>query len=156
MLSTLASNTSKLEDPVRGSLAQPVVVGGTTALPTGAEFTGTVTNVQESGRVKGKAALAFRFVRLVAHGETYRIQTSQVTSEAAADRGSDVKKGGLGAGVGAIVGGVVGGGKGAAIGAVAGGAGTVMATKGNEVALEPGTVVTALLQEAVTVTVPLK
>ena len=54
-----------------------------------------------------------------------------------------MKKGGVGAGLGAIVGGIAGGGKGAAIGAVAGGTGTVPATKGREVEIAPGTVVTA-------------
>ena len=76
--------------------------------------------------------------------------------EAAADTKSDVKKGGLGAGAGAIVGGVVGGGKGAAIGAVAGGAGTVLATKGNEVEIPSGTVVSVLLQDPITLRVEAK
>ena len=89
-------------------------------------------------------------------GETYEIQSALITCEAAQDRRQDAVKGGIGAGIGAIVGGVVGGGKGAAIGAVAGGSGTVLATKGKEVQVTPGTIVTALLQEAVTVTVPFK
>jgi hypothetical protein len=69
---------------------------------------------------------------------------------------SSRKKGGSGAGLGAVVGGIAGGGKGAAIGAVAGGAGTVLATKGCEVEIAPGTVVTAVLQSALTVRVPIK
>jgi len=156
VLSTLASTTSKVEDPVRASLAKPVVVSGTTVLPTGSELSGTVTDVKESGRVKGRASLAFRFNSLKAHGETYRIQTAQVSTEAEANRGSDVKKGGVGAGLGAVVGGVIGGGKGAAIGAVAGGTGAVLGTKGGEIQIAPGTPATALLQEALTVTVPVK
>jgi hypothetical protein len=156
VLSTLASNTSKVEDPVKGSFAQPVVVSGETAIPAGSEISGSITDVKESGRVKGRASIAFRFDRCVLRGETVRIHMASVTREAAQEKKQDVKKGGLGAGVGAIVGGVVGGGKGAAIGAVAGGAGGVMATKGNEVRIEPGTVVTALLQEPITVSVPVR
>jgi hypothetical protein len=145
-----------VEDPVKGSLAKAVVVDGKTVLPAGSEIMGTVTDAKESGRVKGKASVTFRFDRLVVRGETYRIQTARVTREAAQDKGSDVKKGGVGAGVGAVVGGVIGGGKGAAIGAVAGGTSGVLATKGNEVQVEPGTAVTALLQQALTVSVPVK
>ena len=153
VLSSLASDKSKVEDPVKGSLAKPVLVSGMTALPEGTQITGAVTDAKESGRVKGRASLAFRFNHMVVDGESVAVQTAAVTREAAADTKSDVKKGGLGAGLGAVVGGVVGGGKGAAIGAVAGGTGTVLATKGNEVSVPAGTVVDVLLQDPVKVTV---
>jgi L-aminopeptidase/D-esterase-like protein len=156
VLSTLASNTSKVEDPVRGALAEPVVVSGRTALPKGTELSGTVTDVKESGRVKGKAMIAFRFERLLFDSENHRIETARVTIEAQQKKSDDVKKGGVGAGLGAVVGGIAGGGKGAAIGAVAGGTATVLATKGGEVQVAPGTVVTAHLQNALTVRVPNK
>jgi hypothetical protein len=156
VLSALASNTSHPEDVVKGSIAKPVVVSGTTALPTGTQLTGSVLSAEESGRVKGRAEIAFRFDRIVVNDETVRIQTATVHRQAAADTKSDVKKGGLGAGIGAVVGGVIGGGKGAAIGAVAGGAGTVMATKGSEVHIPAGTAVSVLLQDPLTVTVPIK
>jgi hypothetical protein len=156
VLSTLGSKTSQIEDPVRGALAEPVIVSGRTALPKGTEITGTVTDAKESARVKGKAMLAFRFDRLLFDGENHRIQTARVTIEAQQNKGDDVKKGGAGAGLGAIVGGIAGGGKGAAIGAVAGGTATVLATKGKEVEIPPGTVVSALLQSALTIRVPIK
>jgi hypothetical protein len=156
VLSTLASNTSKVEDPVLGALAEPVVVSGRTALPKGTELSGTITDAKESGRVKGKASIAFRFERVRFDGENYPIQTARVTIEAGQNKGDDVKKGGAGAGLGAIVGGIAGGGTGAAIGAVAGGTGAVMATKGREVEVAPGTVVTAVVQSALTVRVPIK
>ena len=156
LLSNLASNTSHIEDAVKGSIAKAVLVDGTTALPEGTSISGLVTQVSESGRVKGRASIGFKFDRLSVGSETHRIQTATVTREAASDKKSDVKKGGVGAGLGAVVGGVVGGGKGAAIGAVAGGAGTVMATKGDEIELPAGTAVTVHLQEPLTVTVPLK
>jgi hypothetical protein len=156
VLSGLASNTSKVEDPVKGSLAKPITINGATVVPAGAQILGTVTDAKESGRVKGRASVAFRFDRLIVGDETHRIQTASVKREAAANTKDDVKKGALGGGAGAIVGGVVGGGKGAAIGAVAGSAGTVLATKGNEVEVPAGTAVTVLLQEPVTLTVPVK
>ena len=156
LLSTVASNKSKVEDPIKGSIAKAVTISGVTALPVGTQILGSVTEAAESGRVKGKASVAFRFDRLVVDGETVRVQTANVQREAAADTKSDVKKGGLGAGAGAIVGGVLGGGKGAAIGAVAGGAGTVLATKGKEVEIPSGTVVSVLVQDPITVRVAVK
>jgi len=156
LLSSVASNTSKVEDPIKGSIAKAVTISGMTALPVGTPILGSVTDAAESGRVKGKASVAFRFNRLVVDGETLRIQTASVRRQAAADTKSDVKKGGLGAGAGAIVGGVLGGGKGAAIGAVTGGAATVLATKGGEVELPSGTVVSVLVQDPIMVRVALK
>ena len=156
LLTAVASNKSKVEDPIKGSIAKAVTISGVTALPAGTQILGSVTEAEESGRVKGKASVAFRFDRLVVDGETVRVQTAAVEREAAADTKSDVKKGGLGAGAGAIVGGVVGGGKGAAIGAVAGGAGAVLATKGNEVEIPSGTVVSVLVQDPITVRVAAK
>jgi hypothetical protein len=156
ILNTLASNTSKVEDRVKGSVAKSVVVSEATAIPAGSELSGTVIEANESGRVKGKASIAIRFDRITVRGESIGVQTARVAREAAQNKKDDVKKGGIGAGLGAAVGGIVGGGKGAAIGAVAGGAGTVMATKGDEVQIAPGTIVTVLLQEPLTLSVPVK
>lgn len=153
LLSAVASNTSKVEDPVKGSIAKAVIISDMTALPVGTQLLGSVTGADEAGRVKGKASVAFRFDRLVVNGETIRVQTANVEREAAADKKSDVKKGAVGAGAGAVVGGVIGGGSGAAIGAVAGGTGAVLATKGKEVELPSGTVVSVLVQDPITVRV---
>ena len=112
-----------------------------------------------SGRVKGRAELAFRFDTLTTKsGDQHRIQTSGVAMEAESTTKKDALKIGVGAGAGAIIGGIVGGGKGAAIGtAVGGGAGTatVLATKGKEVRLEPGATVTVKLAQPLTVRVPM-
>jgi len=150
----LASDESKPEDQIKGALAKSIVVSGATALPKGADLSGSVIEAKESGRVKGKASIVFQFDRLTAYGESHKISASRITQEAAADRKQDAKRGAVGGGLGAVVGGIAGGGKGAAIGAVAGSAGTIIATKGNEVKLEAGTVVTTVLQEPLKVTVP--
>jgi len=151
----IASNTSKPEDQIRGTLAKSIVISGTTVVPKGSEVVGTVFDAKESGRVKGKASIAFGFNRLVVRGETHQIQTAHVVREAASSTKSDVKKGGIGAGVGAVIGGLAGGGSGAAIGAGVGGAGTVLATKGKEVQLPSGTTVTTRLRTPIKVEVPI-
>lgn len=151
----VASDTSKVEDTVRGTLTRAVTVEGLTALPAGTAVIGTVASAEESGRVQGKAQVSFRFTRLMLDEESHSIRTALISREAESSTKDDVKKGGIGAGAGAIVGGIIGGGKGAAIGAGVGGTGAVLATKGKEVRLEPGDVVSTTLQNALTVTVSL-
>jgi hypothetical protein len=155
LVTSVASNRNKVEDQVRGKLARSIVVSGTTVVPAGSEVIGSVIEAKESGRVKGRASIAFRFSRLNVRGESHRIQTALISREAASSTKSDVKKGALGAGAGALIGGIAGGGTGAAIGAGVGGAGTVMATKGKEVELSAGTTVSTRLMESLKVVVPI-
>ncbi len=70
------------------------------------------------------------------------VRTEPIVQEAEATKGEDAAKIGIGAGAGAVIGAVVGGKGGAAKGAVIGGAagtGAVVATRGKEVRLDPGT-----------------
>ena len=142
---TVASDKSAVEDVVRGFVKSAVVIDGLTAIPANAKVTGAVTEATRSGKVKGRARIAFRFTRLdVPDGEEYALRTAAIAREAQSTKGEDAKKVGIGAGVGAVIGGIAGGGKGAAIGAaVGGGAGTgaVMATRGDEVSVPAGTTV---------------
>jgi hypothetical protein len=150
------SNTSKVEDAVRGTLAKALVVGGTTVVPAGSEVGGTVLEANQSGHVKGRASLAIRFDRLRVGSESHTIRTARIAREAEPTKGDDAKKVGIGAGAGALVGAIAGGKKGALIGtAVGAGAGTgvVLATRGEEVRLAAGTTVTTTLQQPVTILV---
>lgn len=154
----LASDANAVEDPVRASLRRSVVVDEVTVLPAGTDLRGVVTGVERSGKVKGRASLAFRFTSVTVDNEAYAIRTSSVSRQAAGTKKKDATKIGIGAGAGAVVGAIVGGKKGAAVGtAVGGGAGTgvVLATRGDEVRLAAGTPVTVTLSQAVTVRVPL-
>jgi hypothetical protein len=150
----LASDSSKPEDRIKGALAKSIVVSGVTAVPKGADMSGSVIDAKESGRVKGKAEIVFQFDHMTIRGESQPIVASRITQQAERNKKQDAKKGALGGGLGAVVGGIAGGGKGAAIGAVAGSAGTIVATKGDEVSLEAGTVVSTVLQEPLKVLVP--
>jgi len=150
----VASDTSSVEDRVRGTLAHPIAVSGETVVPAGAELAGTVTESSRSGRVKGRAAVAFLFDRLTIRGESHRIETARIAREAAASTKSDVKKGAVGAGAGAVVGAIAGGGKGAAIGSAVGATGAVLATRGNEVRLPAGSSVSTRLRTPLTIFVP--
>jgi hypothetical protein len=156
LTNSIASDTSAVEDAVTAELTNPITVDGRDALPAGTRLTGAVTAVDGSDRVKGRAMIAFRFTSLRTGDTTYSLQTNPVSHLAPATKGEDATKIGIGAGAGAVIGGILGGKKGAAQGAaVGGGAGTgvVLATKGREVRLGPGTDVTTQLAAPLTVRV---
>ena len=156
LANSVASDSSKVEDAVRGTLAKALVVGGKTVVPAGSEVGGTVLEATQSGHVKGRASLAISFDRLRVGSESHTIRTARITREAEPTKGDDAEKVGIGAGAGALVGAIAGGKKGALIGtAVGAGAGTgvVLATRGEEVRLPAGATVTTTLQQPVTILV---
>jgi hypothetical protein len=152
----VASDTSNVEDAVHAELRSPVSVGGRQVLPAGTEFTGSVTQAERSGRVKGRARIAFRFNSLSLAGDRYDISTAPVARVAEATKAKDATKIGVGAGAGAAIGALLGGGDGAAKGAAiggAGGTGVVLATRGKEVRLGAGADVNTRLTAPVTIRV---
>ena len=137
----LASDSSRVEQRVRGTVSSPVVIDGVPVIPAGAGLVGHVTHVDDSDKVKGRAELSFRFTRLTTGSVTYDIDTKPLYYVAEASRKDDAVKIGVGAAAGALVGAITGGKKGAAIGtAVGAGAGTgvVLATDGKEIRLAEG------------------
>ena len=138
---SLSSETSRVEERVNATVNSPVVVDGITAIPAGSALSGHVTNVKDSGKVKGRAELAFSFTRLRAGAVTYDVTTKPFHYIAESTKKDDAVKIGVGAGAGAVIGAIAGGKKGAAIGsAIGGGAGTgvVLATEGKDVSLAEG------------------
>lgn len=153
---SVASDTSQVEDAVAAELTNAVMVGGRTALPSGALVAGVVRSVDSSGRVKGRARLALDFTSVTSGGRRYAMSAEHFSRQASATKGEDAAKIGIGAGAGAVIGGLLGGKKGAAEGAaVGGGAGTglVLATKGEEVRFPSGTDVSIQLSAPLTVRV---
>jgi hypothetical protein len=154
LASGIASDSSRVEDAVRATLRQAVIVNGETVLPAGTELAGVVTDVDDSGRVKGRAHIAYRFDSLRYGGDRYDIQTATISHEAEATKKKDATKIAVGAGAGAAIGALLGGGDGAAKGAAiggAGGTGVVLATKGKEVRLGPGANINTRLMAPLTV-----
>jgi len=156
--SYVASDTSRVESPVRAHVRNAVVVNGVVAIPAGSALVGHVTNADRGGRVKGRANVAFRFDQLTPArtNEHLYIRTSTVSRTARSTKGRDVKTIAIPAAGGAIVGAIVGGKKGAAIGAAAGGGGgtaVALATRGPEVRLGRGATATVRLLTPVTVRV---
>src|SRR4051812_2777698 len=153
---SVASSTSRVDEPVRAHLTRPVSVDGVIALPEGTSLTGAVVDAQRSERVKGRARVAIRFdsLRPAEGGETYTIRAAEISRTAQGQVKKDAVKVGVGAGIGAAVGALVGGGKGAAIGSgVGAGGGTayVMSERGPEVGLGRGAAVLVKLLEPIRV-----
>jgi hypothetical protein len=156
LATALATDTSKVEDPVKATVRQAVVINGDTVIPVGSELQGTVTGVERPGRVKGLAKISYRFDKLRLANGTYAIRTTPVGHEGESSKKADATKIGVGAGAGAVIGGILGGGSGAAKGAaIGGGAGTgaVLATRGKELKLAPGENITTTLTAPLTVKV---
>jgi len=155
----VGSDTSRLEQLVRAHLARPVAVSGVTVLPTGSPVSGVVTSAVRSGKVKGRARVAVRFDTVTRRGdaEHYGMTTSALARTAPATKKQDTLKVAAPAAGGAVIGGLFGGKKGALIGtgvgAGAGGA-VVMSTRGKEVRLGKGTLVTVRLQKPLTIKLP--
>ena len=159
LATSLASDTSKVEDTVRATLKSPVSIEGFELLPSGATIVGHVTKAEPAGKVKGRALLAFRFNSVDLPAGPENMSTETISREAASTKGKDAAKVGVGAGAGAVIGGIIGGGSGAATGAaIGGGAGTaaVLVTKGDEVRLPAGTPVSVKLTAPLTIRVEVK
>jgi hypothetical protein len=145
---------------VNARVSRDVTAEDRLAIPAGARLEGTVTLVERGGKFKERARLGVRFHTLVlADGTRIPISTETIYREGNAPSNSSAAKIGGGAVGGAIVGGILGGGDGAAKGAAVGGAagtGVVLATRGKEVRLGPGTPVSVKLTAPVTVRVRLR
>jgi hypothetical protein len=138
----LSSSSNKAGDTVLGRLVSDVTSDGRVLAPAGSELRGRVTAAASSGRVKGRAHLAFAFDTLVVDGQPYPISAratditaDKSTKQDAAIIGGSAVAGGI---IGAIADGKGGAGKGALIGGAAG-TGAVLATRGKQVSLPAGT-----------------
>lgn len=154
LLTPIDSSVNRAGDELQAKTLSPLFVEGKEVLAAGAYVEGRVTEVQASGRVKGRAHLAFTFDRLRTSSGTVKLQTSYVEREAESGSKKDAAVIGGAAGVGAIVGGIIGGKKGAAIGATVGGAGgtgVVLTTKGEEIRLPAGTQVNVRLDQSIAI-----
>ena len=118
----LDTKRSREGEAFTATLAEPVVVGSETVVPTGTEFRGHVTASGASGRLKGRAVLGVTLDSFDLKGKSYRIETSADSRVSAGHKKRNGLLIGGGAGLGAALGAVAGGGRGALIGAGAGAA----------------------------------
>ena len=154
MLDAVDSDKNQVGDRFRATLDQPITVDGRVVVPANADVEGRVVDLASAGHFKGKSQLALELSRISYSGHSYSINTNK-WSKAGGSRGKRTAATvGGGAALGAIIGAIAGGGKGAAIGAgVGAGAGTgVQAmTKGEQIHVEPETVLNFRLDQPITV-----
>ena len=147
----ISTKTAKTGEPFSAILEEPIAAEGWTVAGQGAKVDGRVVEVDKGGRIKGKATLTVELTSLtLADGRKVEIVTSPVSNEAAANKGKDAAKIGIGAGAGAAVGAIAGGGTGAAVGAIiGGGAGAVM--RGEDAVIPGETLIGFELRSPVTI-----
>jgi hypothetical protein len=152
LLDALNSGSNKAGDEFMASLAEPIVVNGTTVVERGTRIHGRVVDAEGSGRVSGRATMRLVLTGIMQNDKMVPIVTQAYFVEADGTRARDAGVIGAGAGIGAAIGAIAGGGSGAKTGAIIGGAagtGTVLATKGNEVEFAPETRIKFTLEQAV-------
>ena len=149
------SDISRVEDSVTATLARLIVSGGRTVLPAGSVASGYVSEATRPGKVKGRGRVAVRFTRIDPAGrEAYAIRTRPWVAIAPATKKKDALTIGIPAAGGAAIGALIDGKKGAGIGAaVGGGAGTatVLSTRGKEVRIGRGALISVRLSEPIVV-----
>ena len=150
----MGSKISQTGQSFAATISKAVVIDGQTVIPVGARASGTVTDAQPLGKIKGGARLALKLDRVRTKWGSYPVATSSVERAEQGKGKRTAIMGGGGAGLGAIIGGIAGGGKGALIGGlVGGGAGTAgSAFTGNkQIVLPAETMLTFRLEHQVKV-----
>ena len=116
----LSSKTSQSGQTFLATLAQPVSVGGKTAIPAGATVSGTVVTAKSKGKIKGEGELTLALTSVTVKGQALSIQTAVLENTTKGKGKRTAATTGGGAAGGALIGGIAGGGKGAGIGALVG------------------------------------
>lgn len=157
----VSTETHQAGQAFGAKLVKPAVLKTAGAvIPAGSAVRGEVTLSHRAGRVGGKAELTLEFRELkTPDGQTYPLFAQPLALQGESTASGDVQKV-VGTTVGgAIVGGILGGKDGAVKGGAAGAAGGAawaVATRGNDIAIDPGQVIQVTLQRElrVPVTVP--
>jgi hypothetical protein len=148
----LSSDTAQVEDRFEATTTVDLRENGRLVIPAGSRVRGVVTAVREAGRVDRKGSLSLSFDQITIGGRNYPIRGTVVDALESGGYKEDAEKIGAGAAVGGIIGGILGGVKGAIAGVLIGGGGVVAATEGQNVELEPGTVLRMRLDQPLNVT----
>ncbi len=156
MIDTVDSATAKVGETYHASLAFPLTVDRDTVAPKGGDVYVRLTHVESAGNLKGQSEVSLELDRILVGGKSYTVASDVYQKQAASQTQQTATRTGIGAGIGAVIGAIAGGKKGAAIGAgVGGGAGVAIeaAGKGEQVRIEPESVVDFRLQQPLEVTI---
>jgi hypothetical protein len=151
----LSSKTAQPNQTFHGSLAGDLIADGMVAVPHGASIVGRVVDAKDAAHFKGSSLLSIELTQINTRNRQIPVVTEAYQKEGTGRGKNTAEKTGGGAALGAIIGALAGGGKGAAIGAVAGGgagAGVNAITRGQQVEIQPETLINFKLQSPITVT----
>ena len=170
----LHSKLNEVGDEVTAVLYEPVrATDGRVAIPRGTEFIGRVTQVQAAKRPQKEATMTVVFEKMRMPYGTENVSTIVTAiddyandnkmkskddeGKVGAGRSGErtARNAGIGGGLGSL-GGIIGAAAGGGLGAIAGGigggvAGGVLMTKGNDIKLEPGTILRIKFERAVSI-----
>jgi hypothetical protein len=152
MIDAVDSQTAKEGDVFKASMDQPIVIGGQTVVPQGADAQVKLVQAHESGKFTGKTELTLSLWSVTVNGKAVEINTQNITKTSSSRGAQTAKVAGGGAAAGAVIGAIAGGGKGAAVGAgagAAGGAAVEAVTKGQRVKVASETLLTFALDKPV-------
>jgi hypothetical protein len=148
----LSSRTARAEDRFEGTVMMPVYVDNRMVVPAGARVRGTVVSAVPAERPArgGKLDLAFNTLELEDNTRV-DVRSRVVSVSENIDKSETGQKAGMGAALGALLGSVIGGKKGALVGILVGGAGGAITTRGEEVELPEGTILTLRMERPITI-----
>lgn len=151
---TISSDRAQPGDRVTATVQGTISDNGRTLLRNGDQLVGTVTAVDNSGRMSGSAALTVAFHAVLIDGSQVQVETDAVTRTGPGQGRQNGTRIGGGAAVGAILGGIFGGKEGAALGGAIGAAGGTAAAAAQRAApatLEAGEAIVLRTTRATTV-----
>ncbi len=136
LIDAVDSRTAQLGQTFAGSVDEPVMVGGQTVIPRGADVVIKLVEDRQSGRIAGQTSLGLALSAIRVNGRMVDFSSEEVRENSGSRGSRSGKVIGGGAALGAILGSIAGGGRGAAIGAASGaavGTGAEVATRGERV-----------------------
>jgi hypothetical protein len=136
----LSSSTAQVEDRFEATTVADLYRGSEVLIPAGSVMRGVVRTVDRATRTDRKGQMTVSFDQITVRGRTYPMRGTVVEALESEGLKGEAGRIGAGAGVGAIIGGILGGVKGALLGVLIGGGGTIAATEGKDVTLDPGTI----------------
>ena len=152
MIDSVNSETSRLGETFRASIAEPIYVNGQEVVPRGADVVTRLVTDQQSGKIEGRTVLTLALSTITINGRPMDVTSSDVKTESSSRGQRSAGVIGGTAALGAIIGAIAGGGKGAAIGAGSGaavGTGAEVLTSGQKVKIPSETRLTFRLQNPV-------
>lgn len=151
----LSSQNAQANQVFHAALAGDLVADGMVAVPHGANVTGRVVDVKDAAHFSGNSLLSIELTQISTRSRQIPVVTDAYSKQGQGRGKNTAVKTGGGAALGAIIGALAGGGRGAAIGAAAGGAtgaGVNAVTRGEQVKIQPETLINFKLQSPITVT----